>query len=597
MKRLAKKILTILTVSACAISFSGCETMSIKPSEELIRFESLEDLRETLNKQHEAFNRDTVRKNLFDINLIDSNVVYSAKAESADVSSSAPAYAAGASADYSTTNVQVDGIGEADIIQTDGKYIYYLSQEDVVIVDTTDDKLNIVSRIKSPYFLSDMYLSKDRLILIGIGDYMTSSSYTSSIQIYDIKDRQNPKIQRTVELDGNVLTTRLNGNDLYFVTGRYLWSNFYEDMPPEEFLPSFKDYSSEISSDNATKQRVPIEDVAMFPEPYVSNYLIVGSFDISKDEPVNFNAYIGSGQSFYMNQKSFYFSGNIYSGSSNNSVIYKFDIKDGKLDYRASAKVNGVIINQFAMDEYNGRFRIASSNTAGNSLTIFNEDMKQIGKISGLAKNENIKSVRFNGDVGYVVTYRNTDPLFVFDLKEDEPKLMGELKIPGFSTYLHPFGEGYLVGLGMNTIEMYTKENGVEKVVGAREEGMKLSLFDVRDPYEPKELFTEPIGRSGTYSEALSNHKSIMVDNNRGIFAFPINYRDERVYWSGGLVYSINTDTGFQKLSELKSSEFSYYFSERFCYIGNRLYFCSGGSIFAYDYDTFKEVAKLAVYN
>jgi uncharacterized secreted protein with C-terminal beta-propeller domain len=182
-----------------------------------------------------------------------------------------------------------------------------------------------------------------------------------------------------------------------------------------------------------------------------------------------------------------------------------------KVGYAGSGDVPGYLLNQFSMDEYQGNLRVATTvwEKNSNSLFILDPSMNITGSVENLAKGETIYSVRFIKDNGYVVTYRTMDPLFVFDLSDPKkPVLTGELEVPGFSSYLHPIGDDMLLGIGADTYDIYRKDSsGKDVVIGTRQGGIKFSLFDISDKGKPKEISKYVVGDSGTWSEALNNHK------------------------------------------------------------------------------------------
>lgn len=203
--------------------------------------------------------------------------------------------------------------------------------------------------------------------------------------------------------------------------------------------------------------------------------------------------------------------------------IFRFSIADGKVTPDGSGVVPGYALNQFAMDEYNGYFRIATTTgdswrsgafTSMNNLYVLDADLKVKGKVEGLGSTELIKSVRFLGNRAYMVTFRTTDPLFVFDLTDpSNPAVKGELKIPGYSEYLHPVSENIILGFGKNAVEV----DG-----NAYEKGYKVSVFDVSDIANPKEISTLAIGDRGTSSELSYNHKALLYSEEKNIIGFPI---------------------------------------------------------------------------
>jgi len=240
-----------------------------------------------------------------------------------------------------------------------------------------------------------------------------------------------------------------------------------------------------------------------------------------------------------------------------------------------------------------------AQNTTG--IFTFDADMNPLGSVTGLAEGERIYSVRFVGDVGYVVTFRQMDPLFVIDLSNPaNPVVKGELKIPGFSNYLHPVGPGRLLGIGRDTQEMFVKnKDGVEEVVGIREYGIKLSLFDVSDMYNPKEIDVLIIGDQSTYSSVLHNHKAFMYGAAQNRFGFYVEGstntdKNGWEYYAQGHLFGLENDKIVKKGS-FDTQEFAY--DDRMCIIGNVLYSVEHGALVAYDLDTLKELDRIEIKN
>jgi uncharacterized secreted protein with C-terminal beta-propeller domain len=202
--------------------------------------------------------------------------------------------------------------------------------------------------------------------------------------------------------------------------------------------------------------------------------------------------------------------------------ITKIGIKEGTITFEANGTVPGYVLNQFSMDEHNGFFRVATtdhnwrSGSSGNNVYVLNEDLEIIGELEGLAKDEEINSARFIDDRCYLVTFKKVDPLFTIDLSEpDNPIVLGKLKIPGYSDYLHPYDENTLIGVGKETVE--AKEGDF-----AWYQGVKISLFDVSDVENPSELAKIEIGDRGTDSPALYNRHAFLFNKSRNILITPI---------------------------------------------------------------------------
>ncbi len=309
---------------------------------------------------------------------------------------------------------------------------------------------------------------------------------------YDIRDRANPKEEWRVYQDGDYLSARKVGNKIVLI------SNY--NVPLMLDGVKITDYCVPEVYAGENVCRIPSKDVCIMDEVRDSSYVVVSTLDATNHkETFNSTAVLGGGENVYCTQNNLYVTSGRYEetiSSKDGAVaeifmiddsalytteILKFDISGEKIQYKTKGKVKGTALNQFSIDEYNNYLRIATTTgnfqNATNNLYILNDELSIVGEIEGIAKGETIKSVRFMGDTGYVVTFEQTDPLFVIDLKDPEsPEVLGELKIPGFSNYLHPVTEKYLLGIGVN---------GDEKGAG---NGMKVSLFDVSDKKNPKEV-------------------------------------------------------------------------------------------------------------
>lgn len=276
--------------------------------------------------------------------------------------------------------------------------------------------------------------------------------------------------------------------------------------------------------------------------------------------------------------------------------ILKFALENGKFTFKAEADVNGQINNQFSMDENGETFRIATTTgnfwidkTTANSLFILNEKLEEIGKITDFAKEEKIYSVRYVGDKAYVVTFKQTDPLFVIDLSvPSNPQILGELKIPGYSTYLHPYDETHLIGFGYDT-----KENGTQVTTN----GLKMAMFDVSDLYNPKELFKVAIGDSKyTYSELLYNHKALLFSKEKNIIAFPLYSSSGRKTNSRAAIYEIDLEKGFTLKGEIANVTTEYNQEvKRIVYVNNTYYTLSNTLVKVANMDTLEVIKEIEI--
>ncbi|MEE9323202.1 MAG: beta-propeller domain-containing protein, partial [Candidatus Aenigmarchaeota archaeon] len=282
------------------------------------------------------------------------------------------------------------------------------------------------------------------------------------------------------------------------------------------------------------------------------------------------------------------------------SSVHRILISNGEIEYKAGGSVPGNVLNQFSMDEHNGYFRIATT-TSGwvggmrgktlNHVYILGMDMNIAGSLENLAEDESIYSVRFMGDRGYMVTFRRVDPLFVIDLSDPaSPAVLGKLKIPGYSDYLHPYDDSHLIGVGMETEEI---EGG--RVITT---GVKLSLFDVTDVGNPKEISKYVIGGKGSHSYALQDHKAFLFNKNKELLVIPARVSDwsedkgwrDVKYTDGAQVFKINLEDGFVFKGEVthqenETQEEEYYYPrydksvKRSLYIDNVLYTLSEDKI------------------
>ncbi len=559
------------------------------------------------------------------------NVATAVPTPATDIKMSMPT--TGGGSDFSTTNIQVAGVDEGDIVKTDGSFIYYASGTTVYIAEATPaQNTNIIGRIDLESNPQGLYLNKDTLTVYGhdakiyekpfYSSLIRQGSYTF-VKVYNISDKKNPKLIRDLSYEGNYAESRMIGDYLYFVTNMYRYG-FEGDSP----LPRILANGEEMAVEKNPK-------VFYFDIPYTSvSMTTVGAINvITGEEAPNRDIYLlPGGQNFYVSQNNLYLTYTKYLGEDEvafdiakellqpqlpretlsrisevntvpdyilstqeksqkrrqileryimtlskeertkiesqvaermkatynelakemeKTVIHKIALNKNELEYKAVGEVTGSVLNQFAMDEKDGNFRIATtrnrlwsqyaddSQTAStNSLYVLDNNMKQIGAVEGLANDERIYSVRFMQDRAYMVTFKQVDPLFVIDLKDPtKPTVLGELKVPGFSTYLHPYDETTLIGLGRDADE--NKFGNVEA------QGVKLSLFDVSNVNEPKEVSNYIIEGQGTTSEALYDHKAFLFSKEKNLLVIPVQQQesyDKAVSFRGAMIFTVRKD-------------------------------------------------------
>jgi uncharacterized secreted protein with C-terminal beta-propeller domain len=526
----------------------------------------------------------------------------------------------GSGSSYSSTNEQVEGVSEGDIVKTDGRYLYALANDVFRIIEVNGADMKIVSTIRfDGIWGAEFYLMGDKIAVVGqkhvpwnwpltgreadgvIMDMMWHGSNFTVLTVYDITDRANPVETRRVEMEGWSIATRVIGNTVYLITNKHVWSIPYEHADSEFILPCILDTA--VSDDAAP---IGLDRVYYLPGSEDASYLLIGALDITKNDPFEPAAYLGAGHVVYMSRDNLYIVKTRWEWERNLAArgddtldiavsnrdgttytdILRFAIDGTRVTYTGMGSVNGMPINQYSMDEYNGYFRIATTDwQAGTLVTVFNSSMRLAGQTEYMAPGEWMFSMRFMGDMGYVVTFEMVDPLFTIDLSDPyNPIVLGELKIPGFSQYLHPVGKGLLMGIGRDTEEIYDADGNV---VNFRDTGLKISLFDVSDPYDPLEIDVLRLGQGWT--EVAHNPRALMVDTTRGMYGFTFESWDTN--WTSMLAMIVRVDGG--KLSVAADLPVTGTWNSRLSFIGNTLYLTYQNGVSAYDYNAFHLMGTL----
>ena len=528
--------------------------------------------------------------------------------------------------DFSGTNIQVEGVDEADIIKTDGEHLYLLADGELVIVDARPDDLRVTARVEMDGATRSLYLHEDRVTVLA--DVFESSFVLDpglpqlidqalmlpqfdqkvKITVLDVSNRSEPLVTREIEFDGSLISSRAVNEHVYLVLQnsfdlirplrldhkggeprmetRVEYRRRLADMPLDDILPGFNSQirgpdggetvsGSLVEAPRIYSPRVPVNQAMT----------TVVAIDVLSDAVPQSTTIVGVAGDVYAAPQSLY----IVSvgrwtpwGDQLHSTAYKFTLDDSEVKLAATGRVPGHVLNQFSMDEHNGFFRIATTQpgaapTNGVYILEQNGDELEIaGSLEGLAPNETIRSARFLGERGFLVTFRNIDPLFTLDLSDPRaPRAVAELKITGFSTYLHPLGESHLIGFGHEA----NPQTG-------RVDGMKLSLFDVTD-FEHPELadafrFEVDVPLN---SIALSNHHAFSFFPEHDILALPIR-QDFR--WIsidppevGLVVFEVTTENGFDLLGWIEYEDPVL----RSLRIGHRLYSVSATEIQVHEID------------
>ena len=570
------------------------EPSTLMPSGSLKRFSSYDELKNFLKSRSEIILTGRSHFIYLDSEVKEAESASKAAADAAKAAADAAISAEIVGPDFSGTNVQVEGVDEADLVKTDGRYIYLARDDTLTIVSAyPPEDAEVVSRLHLNHMVRDLFVSGDKLVVflaLSKDVYRDLMGFepppvlktTTIIQVYDISDKASPELERGVTVEGVYFNSRMIGDYVYAIVKKRAHLS-----DGEVALPTM--------SSGSRWWRVKAEEIyyANYSDTqfYFTNILAI---DIQDPEvSVTSETFLlGRTSNLYVSH------GNIYItvGSwEEETTIYKIRIDEGAIAYAANGSVPGWVLNQFSMDEHDGYFRIATTGwqasrnggSPSSNVYILNASLGIVGRLEGLAPGEEIYSARFMGDRCYLVTFEVMDPLFVIDLAEPtNPKVLGKLKIPGYSNYLHPYDEDLLIGLGKETVE----EEGF-----AWEQGVKVSLFDVSEVSRPREMAKYVVGDQGTDSPALDDHKAFLFSRERNLLVIPIlvseyvvyhsktgYYAYQRYVFQGAHVFDIFSEGGILlrgKVTHIDMSgdeevywHHSAYTVERSLFIGNVLY-------------------------
>jgi len=521
---------------------------------------------------------------------------------------------------YSGTNNQVAGIDEADIVKTDGTWIYALNQNrsEIEILSANGKDTAVVSKITLPmpkeedtYWRTyeEMMLYGDKLYVLG--SYHDWSKENGGIdsqhafaEIYDLGDRTAPKHTDTLKQEGSYRTARLVDDMLVIVSDYHMWYVYRYDV---------NDAATYCPHIAVNEQETPFApgDIYVNPESKDNGFTVVTTINAAEGREFDsYKAVLGGCGTVYCNGTDLLIASTewqseqseeqtneegkhfvkITSGERTN--LFRFTITDGKIEAAASAKLNGSLLNQFSMDAYDGYYRFVVTrsdseetiwtdgidtyewnNSSDCELYVLDAELNVVGKLENLAKDERVQSVRFMGDAAYFVTFRQVDPLFSVDLSDPKnPTVLSKLKIPGFSAYLHPFGEGKLLGIGYDADE----EHGWT-------ENVKLSMFDISDPSNVSEAFKLSV-KDVNFTSVQYNHKVVFVDVKTGTVAFPA----DNVY----LVFRVEGNA-FKQIGTIET-ESDYWFGDaRGLYVDDAFYVIGNDEVVVLSFETMEKLATI----
>lgn len=482
--------------------------------------------------------------------------------------------------DYSTTNLQMEGVDESDIAKIDGSYIYTVEDKYIVITDIRDGKLKEVTRFLpkdcgASDRVMEIYVDGDQLILV-VQCYETSleedsafcyemnGKSTTQIQVYSIVDRKNPEFEGRLIQDGYYNTSRKIGDVVYLFTQYNMTSDVVGYVE--------KEYTSVIPKVNGEK--VAASEIYL-PESSGESGILVSSLDVNKPDKVLDSKLVISGYAqTYISKDALYLYEEDYDGAMITNIA-KFALDEGRISGVAAAAVSGYVRDTFAINASDGYLRVLTTDYSTedevNALYILDENMKLTGQLTGIAPGEEIYAARFMGNTGYFVTYRNTDPLFTVDLSDPaKPEIIGELKVTGFSEYLHFWDDTHLLGIG------YESDENTGNI-----ENIKLSMFNIENPGEVTEE-AKLVLKDVDYSEALYDYKSVIISKDKNLIGLVCeDYSGSRTKQTYQ-IYSYENGT-FKKQAEIPGINGANYENVRGMYSGNVFYLWINDNITSYD--------------
>ncbi len=569
------------------------------------------------------------------------------------------------SKDYSETNVQEKGVDEADIVKTDGEYIYSISGTQLNIIDP--ETLEILSRIELAGWGSQMLLDGDLLYVFSNGgghlyiehygelpveeqgislEETMPAPYQhqgATVTLFDVSNPNTPKILETFTTDGSYLSARLNGSSIRMITtgaqpaleftypetnglrGERLALNHnkevIENSTLEDWVPYFVRYNA---TDKTEDEGVLLQCGDVFLPPTYSGFSFTSVLTFTPDTGLSPDA-IGvmtTSNNVYATPASLYLATQQWENNLDQlfaegdidmntyveqmrTQLHRFTLTPNSTEYVTSTSVEGTLLSQWSMSEYENVLRVATtsepqwggwseereSSSQVVTFDVTGNKFEELGRVEDLGVTERIYAVRYMDDIAYVVTFRQTDPLYVLDLSNPaNPQMVGELKIPGYSAYLHPFDDTHLIGIGQDAD------------MEGRTIGLQMSLFDVSDPSDP--LQVDKITFSDANSAAEFDPHAFLQWGDR-IFVPMQRWNDTweknqpiYTYRSGILVTDVNAEKESLHIAggvthDRQQTQGDYWVPTpyRSMVIGDVLYTFSDAGILASDLETLQELA------
>ncbi|MCL2638890.1 MAG: beta-propeller domain-containing protein [Oscillospiraceae bacterium] len=506
--------------------------------------------------------------------------------------------------DFSDTNNQVAGVQEGDIIKTDGRNIYLASPRlnNVNVIKADNGNMQRIALLEKEnatpvellLYNNDLIIVWGRSTRVDININTGERSfnrryyqYETIVEVYDVNGQFNQPISTYVQ-DGSYNSSRMIDNIIYLIT------NYMPNMQSHFTLEDYSDYVPTYAVNHKEFSIAP-NSIVIAPEnlDYIS-YTVISGLDVTKENMlVSIKASLEITDVIYSSHENIYITSQVYERANNHYweeylVINKFSINKGQIEYVAATKLRGNIRNQFYLDEHRGTLRVVTQvwgrgengwwGSSGGSLYTLDRSLRTLDEVHGIGGIEEVHSVRFAGDIGYIVTFLNTDPLFSFDLSDPTKIIqLDELKIPGFSRYMHKWSDDLLLGVGVDADEQT-----------GRRTGLKLSMFDIADNENLAERHVYVIGAGNSgwfWSIAEHEHRAILVSPEKNIIAFPYEYefyfpssRD----WEWGSAYAIfsyDEENGFTLIGEIKDERNRFTGFQRGLFIGDYIYAASDNKV------------------
>ena len=568
-------------------------------------------------------------------------------AKSNTISADSESASSGGSEDFSKTNTQVDGVDESDIIKTDGENTYYYNATQRAVFIITDLEVQKKINLPKSFYWAELYIWDDILTIISTGysqtDYSSKGYFINRntktyTMVFDVSDVSKPKLNKLYVNDGNYSKSRKIGDYIYVLSNNYFNIPYYnfnsEDdisIRANKIVPRKVEISrtDELAEQNLTLQWEDLpynisggqvtrcEDIEyLLPdeetiEKYSFNpsYNIISIINIADtSEDVMTKSIAGSNNEIYMSLENMYLTSNMYTAYDftcpiwkwcflpfyhrwENTLIHKLNIDENTLEYDTSTIVSGKPLTQYSMDENKWYFRILTQHwypERSTSLYVLDEDLELAGSLTDLWKTEDFKSSRFIGDKLFLVTFEQIDPFFAIDVADPtDPKVLWELKIPGFSTYLHPYDENHIIWLGQATTDPSSGRTTTD--------WLKVDLYEINydkkcwdDNLNEEEIekcesgdykwiivkqsHTLTMGGRWSYSEALNNPRMFIWNQAKQLLLLPVQlYENEDPadeyrrtdFFQGLSLISIDKDAGINETGRISHIDTSNLEEER----------------------------------